>query len=100
MVFENKFIFSDILSGRRRGVGDGRRKIRLDSKIMKFRFFEKQIIDSEKTVTKSMHDHRGINCSFCYHNLEEAMKFRFNQLRSFGRQSKRLDSKTLTIGNV
>ena len=91
-------ISSDVLSERRRSVSAERRKIKLDSKLIKFKFFEKQKSESEITVSKSLHEPRGINCSFCYENIEEALKFRSNQIRSFTRQSNRLDSKALTIG--
>ena len=89
-------IFSDVLSRGRKSVDDERRKIKLNSKLIKFKFFEKQNIESERTVTRTRYE--GIDCSACYQNLEESLKFRFNQLRSFGRQSKRIDNKKLTIG--
>ena len=88
------------MSQRRRSVSDERRKIKLKSKFIKLEFFEKQKIESEITVTKSLHEQIGINCSFCYENLEESLKFRSNQIRTFTRQSNRLDSKALTIGKL
>ena len=89
-------ILSDVLSRGRKSVDGERRKIKLNSKLTKFKFFEQQNIESERTVTRSKNE--GMDCSSCHQNMEESLKFRFNQLRSFGRQSKRLESKKLTIG--
>ena len=66
--------------------------------MIKFKFFEKENLESEVAKRGSIHEPEGLNCSFCYDNLEESLKFRINQLRSFKRQLKRLDSKTVIIG--
>ena len=55
------------MSQRRRSVSDERRKIKLDSKFIKFKFFEKQKNVSEITMTKTLHEHRGINFQSSLH---------------------------------
>ena len=37
-------------------------------------------------------------CSTCFEDLGEAVQFRIKQLRNFGRQSKRLDARNVTLG--
>ena len=37
-------------------------------------------------------------CSTCSEDLGEAVEFRIKQLQNFGRQSKRLDAKNVTLG--
>ena len=39
-----------------------------------------------------------MNCSSCYLLMEDVISFRINQLRNFGRQSKRLKSRNITLG--
>ena len=72
-------------------------RIKLDNKLQRFKFYDKFEGNgrSQRKATRQSN-----TCSSCLDALELAVKFRFTQLRNFGRQSKRLKNKMIQIGNI
>ena len=89
-------LIADILLRSKRSSGNGGQKFRLDSKFQKFKYFaEKEGLGRSEAKSGRQN---GMNCSSCLGYLEQAVKFKFTQLRNFERQAKRLVNKMKQIG--